>query len=82
MTKTMQVPLLDLKRYDPDYETEVMETFRRVFRSGYFILGPEVAALEKECAAYIGAKHAVGVSSGTDALILSLMALNATSVAC
>ena len=71
----MNVPLLDLTRGDEALTRESMDAIARVVKSGYFILGPEVDALEKETAATLGAKHAIGVSSGTDALLLALMAL-------
>ena len=51
------------------------EAFRRVVASGAFILGPEVEAWEREFADFLGAKHAVGVSNGSDALLLALQAL-------
>lgn len=74
--KVKDVPLLDLKRLDPGLEAELQEAFTRVLKSGHFILGPEVEALEKECALYCGTEHAIGVSSGTDALLAALMALD------
>jgi dTDP-4-amino-4,6-dideoxygalactose transaminase len=70
-----KVPLLDLRRQGAGLDAELCEAFRRVLESGHYILGPEVETLEKACAKHIGAKHAVGVSSGTDALLLALMAL-------
>ena len=77
MTITVtEVPLLDLTRIDDDLAAELEATFSNVMRSGRFIMGPEVDALESECAEYCGTKHALGVSSGTDALLLSLMALD------
>ena len=70
-----RVPMLDLRRMPADLREELDAAFRRVVDGGQYILGPEVEALEAECAAYLGAAHAVGVSSGTDALLASLMAL-------
>jgi dTDP-4-amino-4,6-dideoxygalactose transaminase len=49
--------------------------FRRVVASGHFIMGPEVEAFEREVAAYLGVRHAMGVNSGTDAIVLALRAL-------
>jgi dTDP-4-amino-4,6-dideoxygalactose transaminase len=69
------VPLLDLKRQYSTIKGEIEEVLRNVCDSQYFILGPEVEAFEKEVAEYINVKHALGVSSGTDAIILALMAL-------
>lgn len=72
----MPVPLLDLNVQNLALETELKAAFERVLRSGHFILGPEVLALEKELAEFIGVKHAIGCSSGTDAILLALMALD------
>jgi dTDP-4-amino-4,6-dideoxygalactose transaminase len=72
----MKIPILDLK---PQYESiklEVREAMDRVLESGAFIMGPEVKAFEAEVAAYLGVKHAIGVNSGTDALVIGLKALN------
>ena len=71
----MKVPLLDLKEQYKTIKKEVLEAAEEVFESQYFILGPKVASLEKEIADYCISKHAVGVSSGTDALLISLMAM-------
>jgi dTDP-4-amino-4,6-dideoxygalactose transaminase len=70
----MIVPLLDLKSQYRTIRQEVMAVTEEIFESQYFILGPKVDALEKEIARYCGCAHAVGVSSGTDALLLALMA--------
>ncbi len=70
----MKVPLLDLKEQYKTIKKEVIKTAEDVFESQYFILGPKVASLEKEIAEYCASTHAVGVSSGTDALLISLMA--------
>ena len=70
----MQVPLLDLKAQYAGIREEVRSAVDRVLESQRFILGPQVEALEKEIAAFCGAAHAVGLASGTDALLLSLKA--------
>jgi dTDP-4-amino-4,6-dideoxygalactose transaminase len=72
--RTMKVPLLDLKEQYKTIKKEILETAEELFESQYFILGPRVVYLEKEIADYCASKHAVGVSSGTDALLISLMA--------
>jgi dTDP-4-amino-4,6-dideoxygalactose transaminase len=72
----MKVPLLDLKaQYEP-IRSEIREAIDRVCDSQHFILGPEVSALEEAVASFCGAKFAIGVSSGTDALLAALMASN------
>jgi dTDP-4-amino-4,6-dideoxygalactose transaminase len=65
---------LDLKAQYASIREEVMAAVTRVFESQYFILGPEVSRFEEEIAAMLGARFAIGCASGTDALILSLMA--------
>jgi dTDP-4-amino-4,6-dideoxygalactose transaminase len=72
----MLVPLLDLKAQYQTIRDECLEVTRDIYESQSFILGPHVAKLEKEIADYCSTKYAVGVSSGTDALLLSLMAAN------
>jgi dTDP-4-amino-4,6-dideoxygalactose transaminase len=71
----MNVNLLDLKAQNGALEPELNEAFLRVLRSGHFILGPEVERFERALAEFTGAKHALGVSSGTDAILVALMAL-------
>lgn len=72
----MKVPLLDLKPQYHSLKKELDEAVLRVAESQYFILGPEVENMEKEFCEYLGCKHAIGVSSGTDALLLALMAID------
>jgi len=71
----VKIPLFDLTRQYAELRDEILQVVDRVFSSGRVILGPEVEALEKEIAEYIGVKHAVGVSSGTDALVIAVRAL-------
>jgi len=71
----MEVPLLDINAQNAPLQQEFEEAFQRVFASGCFILGPEVEAFEREIAEYVGAEYAIGISSGTDALLAALMAL-------
>ena len=71
----MAVPLLELTRQYQQIQDEVEAAALGVLRSGRYILGSEVEALEQELCEYTGAKHVVGLSSGTDALLAALMAL-------
>jgi dTDP-4-amino-4,6-dideoxygalactose transaminase len=70
-----EIPFLDLTAQYESLRPEIDAAVQRVLQSGHFILGPEVKALETEIAAYLGVQHAVGLASGTDALILALRAL-------
>jgi len=70
----MKVPLLDLKGQYQTIKDDIRTVTDRIFESQYFIGGPHVEALEKDIAAYCRTEFAVGVSSGTDALVISLMA--------
>ena len=70
-----EIPLLDLEAQNEPLLAEIREAIERVVRSQRFILGPEVDTLERELEAHLGVPHAIGVSSGTDALLVALMAL-------
>jgi len=71
----MQVPILDLKAQYATIKDQVMRAINEVCESQSFALGPAVAEFEEKIAKYCGSKYAIGVSSGTDALLASLMAL-------
>src|SRR5215472_3813329 len=71
----MQVPLLDLKQQYRPLAAEIQAVIEKVCASQAFILGPAVKELEAAVAAYSQCKYGIGVSSGTDALLLALMAL-------
>lgn len=71
----IKIPILDLK---PQYESikeEIQVAINRVVESGRFIMGPDVKEFEREMAEYLGVKHAIGVNSGTDALVIGLRGL-------
>jgi len=67
--------MLDMRAHLAPLRADLLGALERVLDSGQFILGPEVERLEQRLAAYSGCRHAIGVSSGTDALLVSLMAL-------
>ena len=72
----MQVPLLDLKAQYATIKNEIKAAIDEVLESQYFILGPKVQKFEEEIAKYCNVQHAVGVASGSDALLLALMAID------
>jgi dTDP-4-amino-4,6-dideoxygalactose transaminase len=74
-TSAMQVPLLDLKPQYQPLAAEIQAAIEKVCANQHFILGPGVEELEASVAAYSQCRHGIGVSSGTDALLLALMAL-------
>ena len=72
----MQVPLLDLRPQHEGLRDEIIAAVTDVIDSTRYIMGPELERFEEAVAEYIGCKYALGVSSGTDALLLALMSLN------
>ena len=71
----MSVPFIDLKSQYTALKPQIQERIERVLEHGQYIMGPEVRELEERLEEYTGAKHCITVSSGTDALLISLMAL-------
>jgi UDP-2-acetamido-2-deoxy-ribo-hexuluronate aminotransferase len=72
----MKINFIDLQAQYQEYKTEIDKEVSEVFASAGFIGGPKLDSLEKNLAAFTGVKHAIGCSSGTDALLLALMALD------
>ncbi len=72
----IEVPLLDLRAQYQQFRSQALDVIAEVCESQQFILGPRVRELEAQCAAYAGARHGIGLSSGTDALLIALMALD------
>ena len=69
-----KIPILDITPEVDELWPELSERLERVIRSGQFILGPETKNFESEIATFLGVKHAIGVNSGTDALVIGLRA--------
>lgn len=72
----MKINFIDLQGQYQKYKIEIDEQIQQVLDSSGYIMGPKVAELEANLAAFVGSKHAIACSSGTDALLLALMALN------
>jgi len=75
MSPAVRIPILDLQPQVAAHWDEFTAAFQSVLRGGSFILGPEEQAFEREAAAYLGSRHAIGLNSGTDALFIALRAL-------
>ena len=72
---TKAIPLLDLQAQYAKIQPEIEREVKRLFESQRFIMGPDVERLEREVAAYCGARHGIGCASGSDAILLALKAL-------
>lgn len=72
----MKIPFIDLQAQYQAYKPEIDEAIHNVLNSSQYIMGPEVKKLEEGLAAYTGSKHAIACSSGTDALLIALMAMD------
>jgi len=75
----VKIPMLDIAAQHAPLRGELESAIKRVLDHGLFIMGPEIAELETAIADYSGVKYAIGVSSGTDALLIALMALDIKS---
>ena len=71
----LMIPCADLKSQYHSLKNEIDGAITRVLEHGQFIMGPEVAEMEQALAAYTGAEHCIAVASGTEAMLVSLMAL-------
>ena len=80
VNNTTAVPLLDVNRDNRPYREEFIEALTGVVDSGRFLFGPDVVELESEVASYSQAENAIGCASGSDALLLALMALGILSL--
>ena len=72
----MKIPFIDLQSQYQAYKTEIDSAIQNVLESSQYIMGPQVALLEKKLADFTGSKHAIGCSSGTDAILLALMSID------
>lgn len=71
----MTIPFIDLKSQYQELKPRVQERINRVLEHGQYIMGPEVQELEEQLADFVGVRHCIGVSSGTDSLLIAMMAL-------
>lgn len=71
----MNIPFIDLKTQYQALKPQIQERINRVLEHGQYIMGPEVGELEEKLADYVGVKHCIAVSSGTDSLLIAMMAL-------
>lgn len=72
---TEAIPFIDLKAQYKSLEQDIKSRINKVLEHGQYIMGPEVAELEEKLASYVGVKHCIGVSNGTDSLMIAMMAL-------
>jgi len=79
LNMTQNILMNDFKKEYAFFKKSVLRASLRVFESGWYILGPEVASFEEKFSAYIGTKHAIGVASGTDAITIALRSLGISS---